>query len=677
MSVLACPPRRAAAVLALASVAVQLPFLDRGLSLLDEGSILAIADGLARGEVLYLDRVTPLAPLTYELLGALFRVFGTHLLVARVLELAVFSASALFTFGILRRVLDARAAWLGGLAFLALKPLGFPLWTIVNYSQLAMLACLGSLFATVRFFEARRPRWLLAAGLGIGLAAAAKQNLGALVAALVAAGLALDAGPAPRALAVRASGLLAGALPVAAGLAGLLAARGSLGAFLERAVLGPLSLAPPYRLGPPLPDLWSLRPEEMGPRLFAYFPSPVFGVILERRLPLASQPFALAIELFVEAVYYLPLLGFALGLSATLRAPRGARAPAGCLVGFGALAWASMLYRADWTHLMNVYPAVILAASAALAGGGARPRWLRRAGAGCLGLWLAAGLGLGALVIATHGERVETPRGRLRGLPASAAETRAVLEWAAGRPRAERVAFVRAEPLHAFLAQRPLPLRFDLLLPGIVGPEDDAEIARALGGVDRVVYNRRTLPTVPSPLPEYAPRASRRLARGFRLERRLGRDSLVLARRPEAGERTSGDLWERLARSPAAGSSDGVEPRSWLFYRVLALRATAGSARCFELPHEPRTGEALVATPLVDPERWEVGAGRVRFELEAGARQVAVEVPASDPTLEELRLPLDPGSAGGGLRFCASLPGAPPGAALQVGWGEPRVVATR
>ncbi len=77
--------RRTAAALALVAILVQIPFLERGISFYDEGSILAIADGLRSGETLYHDRVTTIAPLTFELMGALFGLFGPSFLVGRLL----------------------------------------------------------------------------------------------------------------------------------------------------------------------------------------------------------------------------------------------------------------------------------------------------------------------------------------------------------------------------------------------------------------------------------------------------------------------------------------------------------------------------------------------------------------------------------------------------------------
>ena len=53
---------RALALLGISSLLIQLPFLDRALSPIDEGSMLAIAESLSGGEVLYRDRATFISP---------------------------------------------------------------------------------------------------------------------------------------------------------------------------------------------------------------------------------------------------------------------------------------------------------------------------------------------------------------------------------------------------------------------------------------------------------------------------------------------------------------------------------------------------------------------------------------------------------------------------------------
>ena len=170
--------RRTAAALALVAILVQIPFLERGISFYDEGSILAIADGLRSGETLYHDRVTTIAPLTFELMGALFGLFGPSFLVGRLLLALVFALCAVLVHQILREFVSARWALCGALSFLVLKWVAFPYWTEVNYAQLAMLFVLASVWMLLRFLPAHSLAWLAAAGFCVGLTLVTKQNIG-------------------------------------------------------------------------------------------------------------------------------------------------------------------------------------------------------------------------------------------------------------------------------------------------------------------------------------------------------------------------------------------------------------------------------------------------------------------------------------------------------------------
>ena len=94
--------RRAVWLIGLASLAVQVPFLELGFSPLDEGSMLAIAHALGQGEVLYRDKATFIGPLMYELMSVLLGVFGPKLIVGRLFQAIVFSATAMTSYAILR-----------------------------------------------------------------------------------------------------------------------------------------------------------------------------------------------------------------------------------------------------------------------------------------------------------------------------------------------------------------------------------------------------------------------------------------------------------------------------------------------------------------------------------------------------------------------------------------------
>ncbi len=706
--------RQARWTLAVAALVVQIPFLERGISSLDEGSILAIADALRKGEALYADRVTPLAPLTYELTAVLFRLFGAHLIVARLLEAFVFAGCVVLTHSIISRIARAPAAFAGGLAVLALKPLAFPLWTIVNYSQIAMLLCLASLRIVLHFLDVRHTRWLLVLGIGIGVTIATKQNLGVLLGASMIAALVLDwVRGVPRAgaqLVVRSAVLSAGPLVPLRLVFGAFAARGTQDALVDRAVLGMRYLSQPYWVPLPGADLWFRRPAEVGMLAFTYFPPALVHLALEGRFDLASQPRVFVVEHLVKAAYYVPL--FLLGATVLVafrrwggsHAGQGAASKLVTIAAFAAAMYAGMLYRADWIHLMNIYPALIVASVVPLDVWGARSAWGRRVAIGLAAVWLGAGLALTGVVLTTYNSVLETPRGRLLGAALETKESARVLRFVAGERGTERILFLRSEPLYYFLSGRSVPLPFDFLLPGVLRGDDDGEIARQLAAVDLVVYNPKSIPTAPSPITAYAPLTATALTTGFRVDRVLGPTAVVLRshRSGDRAELTVVDVWEQFAdRQPAPGDGadgttrllerqDGIERTSWMMYRVLSASVdTTRPQACFAMSHVAEGDETIALTPMLHPDTWSP-AGRTPattgavFQIDIRRRGHS-----SESAFSTLRTPGPPGDpirvplAGYAheeieIRFCTALPDrdAPQPAHAPAGWAEPRIVRT-
>ncbi|MEE8473904.1 MAG: glycosyltransferase family 39 protein, partial [Myxococcota bacterium] len=304
--------------LGLVSLAIQLPFLRRGLSIHDEGSILAIAEALSRGEVLYRDRLTTIAPLTYELLGALFDVFGPSFLLARILMMGIFSACVVLGYSVLRRVASRRAALTGALALLALKPIAFHVGTMLNYSQVAVALALVAVLLGVRFFERRRLGVLFAAGVFAGATLLSKLNFGGALG--LALGIAVGADwlrePARRsgALVRRGCTLGAGALAPVALAVGFYATHGAAGAFLDQSIVRVVIQRASYWT--PLPSLapWAF-PSGPGMNAYLYFPAPIFSLGWHGTLDFTSIPLVFAIEILVKAAYYVPVLLMGLGVA--------------------------------------------------------------------------------------------------------------------------------------------------------------------------------------------------------------------------------------------------------------------------------------------------------------------------------------------------------------------------
>jgi hypothetical protein len=629
-------------VIVAVTLLLQIPFLNRGLSLLDEGSITSIADGLRHGELLYRDRITPLAPLTYELMRMLQSVLGPHLLVGRLLQAAVFTLCTLLMFAVLRVNVSLRWALWGALAFVPVKALGFPLWTMVNYSQIAMLGCLTAIWSTCRAFGTGRLGWLLGAGIAIGLTAVTKQNLGAYIGLTVAVGVTLDAarqGPGWLwRVCVRGFVLCVGAsLPLAI-VAVTFAARGNLFALVDRAIVSLSYLTSRYYV--PLPDfsLWALDAEAFPLKVFAYFPTPLLQLWLGGLVDLRTRPLALTIEHAVKAAYYVPLCVLGMEVIALVRG-RGL-APVEwsrrvLLVAFVATAYASMIYRADWAHLVNISPPILLLCVTVLWRATVARSLLVRLGPGVAVVWFTTGALMTAIVMVIYRTPVESPRGTVLAASDEAAQATRVLAYVARQPREQRIAFLRSEPLYYFLTDRRNPLAFDLLLVGFLRAEDDPQIAEALSQVDQVIYNPKPVPTGAVPITEYAPATAELLSSRFEVVEVLGAAAFVLKRTdgPVTTERVVVDLsdpscalrpfrliGDRMQVLPD-GSPARVERDDWLTYQIITAAPVGRVARtCFDVDHDVGADESIVTRPIFHPafiglSGTSVDAPRVDFEI--------------------------------------------------------------
>lgn len=702
---MAARPSRSVLALAALSVLVQLPFLRRGILLLDEGTVLATADALAHGETLYVDRVTFVAPLSFELVGVLLRLFGSHVLVGRLLQLAIFSACTLLVFAILRETAGRRAALLGAVGLLVTKPLGFALTSVANYSQLALPFGLAGVLLGLRFLRARRPGWLAAAGAAAGLTLLTKQNMGLWIGLTLGIAVGADWLRGERVfgeLVRRAGVLLAGvAAPLALAVAWY-ASRGALGGMIEYAVLGLAHLEGSYRIPPPPLEPWTWRPD-IQLLTFRYSPGPVMALLFERKLSLGSLPVALGVDLLAKGAYYVPVVAL-LSLAAPLLRRGAARLPRRewsallLVASFGALSYASMLYRADWTHLMNVYPGLWIACVVAVSRLAARWRAARLLGALLFALWLGAGVAVSAALMAVPSAPLDTPRGRLVGAERVVENAGPVVRYLAARPADERIAVLPSSPLYYFLAGRRMPLAHDIFMLGAVGPRADRRTADELSGVEQVVFDPWPLPFVYSSLPEYAPLTSAVLVAEFRVERILSPGGYLLVRRPPQGAgRTVVDLWQELLEREE-GAAPGprfaprterrplqVGPRSWMFYRAISLPLAAMQPRaCTSFAHASEGREALVFLPMFDPADWPPpGSGavpaRALFEVRVrrggSAEQTLFrEERSAGPPGESVRVPL--GSRAGQeieIALCTELAERKRGV-VRAGFAEARIV---
>src|SRR6185295_2215905 len=163
----------------LLALAVQAPIFDRWLSLLDEGYLLAIADAINRGKLLYRDvYVDAPFPGAFYLLAAWFRLFGTSVWTSRLLVVAAFTLLAVLTVRIGRELVSRRAALALIVLVLCYRIWAFPHWHIVSYSSTSA-TFLAAAVALI-FHYLRRPSRLalLASGVLVGAGMLCKQDYG-------------------------------------------------------------------------------------------------------------------------------------------------------------------------------------------------------------------------------------------------------------------------------------------------------------------------------------------------------------------------------------------------------------------------------------------------------------------------------------------------------------------
>ena len=528
------PVRSAAGSALVLAVAVlaQLPTHDRSLVAIDEGQLAAIADRIGRGQVLYRDVYTGIFPGVYHLAAWLLALFGDDLLVLRRAQLAVNAATALCLWRAAQRVARPGFAWLAPALYLELVVFDFPGLSMLNYSPLAMLFALAVLLFVLRWQERGRDADAVAAGLCLGACALVKQNFGALAGLAVLAGLALGRGapaaPRPgRALAAVALGAAALVVPAAAAFA----SAGALPALIDAALLS-IGSSQLESFRDPLPPILGSMPSD--PRFaFLYTPAALWGYLVrgEALLGVAVTP-ALG-GAAIRLAYGGALATLAAGALAALLPERaadaGARAALRSAVAFALLLFLGIFPSAIWSHLAFVAAPILLVAAAvaarvaralaarsAAASAGWRAAW---AAAALLGAVAAAGVSAG--VARWYPEPLGVARARLRVDAVQREQLRGATRFLERCARPGEPVFA-APDLAAlyFLAARPNPTRFDLLIPGNV---DGAEIVASLerSRTRCVVYNPRMYLQFRG-FAELFPEVAEHLERAFRPSARFG-----------------------------------------------------------------------------------------------------------------------------------------------------------
>jgi 4-amino-4-deoxy-L-arabinose transferase-like glycosyltransferase len=349
-------------------VLAQLPVLDRTLVTLDEGQATQIGHRLASGEALYRDIHTGVFPGVYWFVELLFRTFGTEVLVLRWAQLAVNTLIAVSLFVLARPLAPGRAAWLAPIGYWVLVIASFPVFTMLTYSPLSLLAALGALIFCRRYVETARISDGIATGVLLGLSTIIKQNFGglALLAVLVSALWTRREGRLAHVPTVRAF-----AVPIAAGLAvavlavARLVGSGAWPAFLHATFVSIVG-SQMEAFNQPLPPLFGAHPEG-GVFYFLYGPGGLFGAMFQGDRLATTTTISAVVRLGYGGAYLAlaltPLLARRLAWHPDPRVRTSAR----IVLPFGALFFLGIFPSAIWSHLAAVYPPLLVVLAAAVA----------------------------------------------------------------------------------------------------------------------------------------------------------------------------------------------------------------------------------------------------------------------------------------------------------------------
>ena len=514
-----------AALLAILGGAISAAVADRGLPANDEGALLTNAAKLLRGAVYYRDiDAYPFPGAAYLLAGAM-GLFGEHLAVARALAGIVYVTAIVGLYVASLGWMSRGRAALFGLSLLSFKFLAWPGFTAYMYADVALAAACVAI--ALGFGPGRRGRSrLLLAGICVGISVASKQNLGIPVAGVALALLAFprlllrnprDDSRAQRLDAVAfAAGLAATLLPIA----GYFAWHGVLAQMAASGLVRPFTAyLPTSGVAFVTPLAWWELGELRGMDAFPYSVGPYWSMLVRDELPGPSwySVYWTAGEIFSRCLYTSVPLVFAVALWRWVRALRERRVSAGERSRFAAtlLAFAVVLSafpRADFYHVIGVYPVVLLvwfglggAGEGAEATASRRGRGLWRVGL-AVALLLAVTGTLTAVHLASGIHEVELERARLRLSPAETF-VEPVVRYIQDEVAEGEALFVYGhEAYYYFLTGRFSPWPFSQLYPGQAGGDDGRALTELLEREPpkRVVSGMLSWPGMP-PLPGYTP----------------------------------------------------------------------------------------------------------------------------------------------------------------------------
>jgi hypothetical protein len=549
------PKVAAASMWAVVAAGVCLAMIPLEPSLLEEGLILHFVQRLLDGEHLYRDMVFFSGPFPFELLAALFRVFGEEVVVGRAAVVVLAGGATGATFAIARRAGAGPLAHAAAACVASAPILLFPFFSIYFYTTLACHLSLLAAYASLR--GVRSAAWALFCGGVVACVALTKQNLGLVVALGLLASLAVAAAPGRKMR--QAVWMVAGGAAVLVATLATYAIRGDLAAFVHSMVVMPLSLDSSFTSG--YVNFWPLGrfDADVAPNQAFYVPH--LYNILSGQTGVAPR----SIVLLTQLLFGLPIVAL---LAPLVRRLAGARLPAAVWAHQVVLLalFVNLFPRSDWGHLVFVLPS---ASVQLLLTVGARSRE-DRAPLPTFAIRVMAGAVILALAFssATAGRRLYQLADpaeygpRVPQLPVSKATKSSgvprIIRFLRERARpGEEIFVARAEPLIYFATEMRNPTPYSGVLP-VLREEQQRTIVAALANVRFVVMSE-----IDQPLFLYyrdeLPAVQAYLERHFRVPEEYARRPswiLVLERGEDRGaalvdfyeRRASAWAWTRDAR---------------------------------------------------------------------------------------------------------------------------------
>jgi 4-amino-4-deoxy-L-arabinose transferase-like glycosyltransferase len=497
-----------APILLALSAALSYMYADRNMPVPDEGALLTAAVKILHGGVFYRDVDAYAFPGTTYLLAGAMSLFGEHLSVARAIAGSFYCATVLGVYACAIALVDQKRAALCGLSLLAIKFFAFPIYTMFFYADASVAAAILALALFLgHAFDRASPR-LFWVGVLTGLSIVTKQSTGIYVAAVFAMVLCFPGfahGPVRRGgrlaeLMVYGSGLLV----VVGSMSAYFASQGVFADMIRGGLLRPFTGYLPTSGVSFLPPLawWKfgeLRSE--GPIYFSQLylelilqwtqPGDLLRTLYERIGEFASRVLYSAIPIIYAGCAWQWLRAF------RPPSPGGhgnalARARFFTAAGASLAITLSAFPRADFIHIITVYPAVVLILFAlgrpSLLGFG----WRQRAAAtiqpdrrlrfetAFVVLLLTTTTFLAVRYDATLSHRLSIDRADLWVRPRDAWLEQLVGYIHEHVPEGEPL-FVYGHEAHwYYLSDRYTPRVFSQLYPGMMGDETGAELSNLI-----------------------------------------------------------------------------------------------------------------------------------------------------------------------------------------------------